>query len=234
VKILARIKSGIPGLDEMINNGFPENSVILIYGPPKCGKTIFSTQFLFSGLEQEEPSIYAITGLPLKQLKQMMRELGFTITPYEEKGFIFYIDLFTVQSGSAENAVDTEIVRNVLPHEMTEFMIAFSDGLKKLGTKALRVRVILDGLTEFVETNPEVLKRAAKVLIARCKQANATTLMTYTEGTADPRTETIFKSMVDGAIHLDGRGTMLVESMPMTPCPIELKYRITEKGVVVR
>lgn len=231
---MARIKTGIPGLDDKINNGFPENSVILVYGPPKCGKTIFSTQFFYSGLEQEEPSVYAITGMPLKQLKQMMRELNISPTKYEEKGLVFYIDLFTVQSGNAEDAVDTEIVRNVLPHEMTEFMIAFADALKKLCAKAMRVRVIMDGLTEFVETNPEVLKRAAKVLIARNKQANATTLMTYTEGTADPRTETIFKSMVDGAIHLDGKGTLMVESMPMTPCPIELKYRITEKGIIVR
>jgi len=231
---LARIKTGIPGLDDKINNGFPENSVILVYGPPKCGKTIFSTQFFYSGLEEEEPSVYAITGMPLKQLKQIMRELNIPPTKYEEKGLVFYIDLFTVQSGNAEDAVDTEIVRNVLPHEMTEFMIAFADALKKLCTKAMRVRVILDGLTEFVEINPEVVKRAAKVLIARNKQANATTLMTYTEGTADPRTETIFKSMVDGAIHLDGKGTLVIESMPMTPCPIELKYRITERGIVVR
>lgn len=231
---MARIKTGIPGLDDKINNGFPESSAILVYGPPKCGKTIFSTQFFCSGLEQEEPSVYAITGMPLKQLKQMMRELNIPPTKYEEKGLVFYIDLFTIQSGNAEDAVDTEIVRNVLPHEMTEFMIAFADALKKLCTKAMRVRVIIDGLTEFVETNPEVLKRAAKVLIARNKQANATTLMTYTEGTADPRTETIFKSMVDGSIHLDGKGTLMVESMPMTPCPIELKYRITEKGIVVR
>ena len=231
---MARIKTGIPGLDDKINNGFPENSVILVYGPPKCGKTIFSTQFFYSGLEEEEPSVYAITGMPLKQLKQMMRELNIPPTKYEEKGLVFYIDLFTVQSGNAEDAVDTEIVRNVLPHEMTEFMIAFADALKKLCTKAMRVRVILDGLTEFVEINPEVVKRAAKVLIARNKQANATTLMTYTEGTADPRTETIFKSMVDGSIHLDGKGTLVIESMPMTPCPIELKYRITERGIVVR
>jgi KaiC/GvpD/RAD55 family RecA-like ATPase len=206
----------------------------LVYGPPKCGKTIFSTQFFYSGLEQEEPSVYAITGMPLKQLKQMMLELNIPPTKYEEKGLVFYIDLFTVQSGSAEDAVDTEMVKNVLPHEMTEFMIAFADALKKLCTKAMRVRVIIDGLTEFVEINPEVLKRAAKVLIARNKLANATTLMTYTEGTADSRTETIFKSMVDGSIHLDGKGALMVESMPMTPCPIELKYRITEKGIVVR
>lgn len=231
---MARIKTGIPGLDEKIDNGFPEGSVIMVYGPPKCGKTIFSTQFFHSGLQQEEPGLYVITGLPLKQVKNMMRELGISPALYEEKGFVFYIDLFSVQSGRAEDAVDTEIVRNVLPREMTEFMIAFSDGLKKICHDALRVRVVLDGLTEFVELNPEVLKRATKILIAKNKYANATALLTYTEGTADPRTETLFKSMVDGSIHLDGRGKLVIESMPMTPCPIELSYRITEKGIIVK
>jgi KaiC/GvpD/RAD55 family RecA-like ATPase len=230
---VARIKTGILGLDEKINDGFPESSVIMVYGPPKCGKTIFSTQFFRNGLQQEEPGIYAITGMPLKQLKNMMRELDISPVQYEEKGIVFYIDLFSIQSGRVEDAVDTEIVRNVLPHEMTEFMIAFSDALRKICQNAMRVRVVLDGLTELVETNPEVLKRATKILIARNKHANATTLLTYTEGTADPRTETLFKSMVDGSIHLDGKDTLVVESMPMTPCPIELKYRITEKGIVV-
>jgi KaiC/GvpD/RAD55 family RecA-like ATPase len=231
---MARIKTGITALDEKADGGFPEGSVIMVYGPPKCGKTILSTQFFHTGLKQEEPGMYAITGMPLTQLKEMMRELNISPIRYEEKGFVFYIDLFSVQSGRAEDAVDTEIVRNVLPHDMTEFMIAFSDALKKICQKGVRVRIVLDGLTEFVEINPEVLKRAAKILIARSKHACATTLLTYTEGTADPRTETIFKSMVDGSIHLDGKGTLVVESMPMTSCPIEMKYRIGEKGIVVR
>jgi len=50
IELIVRISSGIPGLDELIGNGggsFAENTVTLIYGPPKVGKSIFSYQFAY-------------------------------------------------------------------------------------------------------------------------------------------------------------------------------------------
>jgi circadian clock protein KaiC len=43
-----RIESGIPGLDEMIEGGFPFPSVILVAGSAGSGKTTFAQRFLFA------------------------------------------------------------------------------------------------------------------------------------------------------------------------------------------
>ncbi|MFH1750740.1 MAG: ATPase domain-containing protein [Candidatus Micrarchaeota archaeon] len=44
-----RVKSGVPGLDELIEGGFPETSSILISGGPGCGKSILCMQYLYNG-----------------------------------------------------------------------------------------------------------------------------------------------------------------------------------------
>lgn len=47
---IKRIKSGIKGLDKLIDGGFIKNHSILVCGTPGTGKTIFGLQFLYSGI----------------------------------------------------------------------------------------------------------------------------------------------------------------------------------------
>ncbi|MEM2336487.1 MAG: ATPase domain-containing protein [Candidatus Bathyarchaeia archaeon] len=44
-----RVPTGIEGLDELIEGGFPRGSLILLAGNPGTGKTIFGMQFLYHG-----------------------------------------------------------------------------------------------------------------------------------------------------------------------------------------
>ncbi|MEM0357067.1 MAG: ATPase domain-containing protein [Candidatus Bathyarchaeia archaeon] len=44
-----RVPTGIDGLDELIEGGFPKGSLILLAGNPGTGKTIFGMQFLYRG-----------------------------------------------------------------------------------------------------------------------------------------------------------------------------------------
>jgi KaiC/GvpD/RAD55 family RecA-like ATPase len=51
VPLDSRVPTGIEGLDQLIEGGFPKNSLILLAGQPGTGKTIFSMQFLCKGAE---------------------------------------------------------------------------------------------------------------------------------------------------------------------------------------
>ncbi|MDI6917357.1 MAG: ATPase domain-containing protein [Thermoplasmatales archaeon] len=59
---IKRIKSGIPGLDEMIEGGFPLPSFVMAAGEPGTGKTTFAVQSLFHGAKNGERGVY-ITAL---------------------------------------------------------------------------------------------------------------------------------------------------------------------------
>jgi len=54
-----RVKSGIPGMDQLMDGGIPEGNLVVLSGDPGSGKTIFCWQFLYSGaLNYNEPGVY--------------------------------------------------------------------------------------------------------------------------------------------------------------------------------
>ena len=53
-----RVKTGIAGLDEMLQGGLPENHIVLVMGSFGTGKTTFGLQYLVEGLKNNEPCIF--------------------------------------------------------------------------------------------------------------------------------------------------------------------------------
>ena len=44
-----RVKTGIPGMDELLEGGFPERTVNLVCGPAGSGKSLFAMQYACGG-----------------------------------------------------------------------------------------------------------------------------------------------------------------------------------------
>lgn len=56
-----RMSSGISGLDEMVEGGFPFPSVVLVAGSAGTGKTTFALKFLMEGADQGEQGLFFTT-----------------------------------------------------------------------------------------------------------------------------------------------------------------------------
>ena len=53
-----RVRTGVPGLDDMLSGGFLEESAVLLLGAPGTGKTTLGLQFLYNGIvEENEPGL---------------------------------------------------------------------------------------------------------------------------------------------------------------------------------
>jgi len=229
--MLPRVKSGIPGLDKKLGGGIPENSTIVLYGPPKSGKSTFAMQFIYAGLLEEEPGLFITTSVSIKRLKQEMLSLNIPISGFEEKDLINYIDMFSIRSGKLLQ--DTDILSNIMPGSLTNLMVSVSKSFRRLAVKSPRIRTVFDSLSSILDNNPINFSPFLQTLLAKCEMANSTTLLVYTEGVADKQTKAKILSYVDGAIYLDGKGTLIVESLIGTPSPIKAKYTITDKGIAV-
>lgn len=70
-----RVPTGITGLDDLVEGGFPRGSRILVCGGPGVGKTIFCLQFLYHGcVNYNEPGVYVtLDESPLSVAKHMLR-----------------------------------------------------------------------------------------------------------------------------------------------------------------
>src|SRR5918995_4046881 len=105
-----RISSGIIGLDQLIEGGFPKGRSILVTGEPGTGKTIFSLQFLLEGLAHGEKGIYvAADEGPLDVLEQAA-SLGWDLEHYTEKKELAILNagtyLSSIGGGGKERQID--------------------------------------------------------------------------------------------------------------------------------
>ena len=98
---LKRAKTGIPGLDKLLNGGIPRRNVVLLSGGPGTGKTIFGQQFLYKGLLDGENAVYVALEEHPVQVRQNMALFGWDVKPFEEKGRFAIVDGFTGGIGEA-------------------------------------------------------------------------------------------------------------------------------------
>ena len=69
--VAARISTGVPGLDEMLDGGYPVGSVTAITGPEGAGKTLLGLQFLSNASELEPALLFG-----LDESGEMAEEVG--------------------------------------------------------------------------------------------------------------------------------------------------------------
>src|SRR3989344_4864290 len=88
---IARISSGVKGLDKLTMGGYSAGSINLIAGGPGSGKTILAIQFLISGILNGENGIYITFEEKKEKVFQIMKDsFGWDLEKYEkEKKFIF-------------------------------------------------------------------------------------------------------------------------------------------------
>ncbi len=82
---LERIKTGINGLDNIIQGGFPEKSITLVSGPPGGGKSIFCFQFIYEGIKNNEKCLFLSLDKKSEGLIIQAAGLGFDFQPAIEQ-----------------------------------------------------------------------------------------------------------------------------------------------------
>jgi len=90
---MERIKTGVAGLDNLIEGGFPKESITLVSGPPGGGKSIFCFQFLYEGIQNREKCLFMTLDKKVEGLLTQARELGFDFQPAIEQNLIKFIFL---------------------------------------------------------------------------------------------------------------------------------------------
>lgn len=87
-QLIKRIRTGISGLDEIIQGGLPEKSITLVSGPPGSGKSIFSFQFLYEGIINNETGLFLTLDKKVEGLLIQSKKLGFDFKSAIEKKLV--------------------------------------------------------------------------------------------------------------------------------------------------
>lgn len=107
--MINRVKSGIPGLDRLIEGGFVEHSVNLITGQTGTGKTIFGLQFVYFGLKNKEPGVYITLEESPDDIRADAKQFGWDLERYEKSGLFKLIYHDPVQINNIDSVIINEI-----------------------------------------------------------------------------------------------------------------------------
>jgi len=107
-----RIKTGVSGLDELIEGGFPEKQVYLLSGPPGGGKTTLGVQFLVEGAKNGEVGLYvSLLEQPVTVIKAMSR-YSFDLVDFVKDKNILFVDM-TIHEEKPEDLTATALLAKI-------------------------------------------------------------------------------------------------------------------------
>ncbi len=86
---MERVKTGILGLDQIIDGGFPKGSSILVTGSAGTGKTIFGLQYLYRGAKNQKEAGILVQAEEFDQtLSWYSDEFGWDLGKLQELGLL--------------------------------------------------------------------------------------------------------------------------------------------------
>jgi circadian clock protein KaiC len=135
----ARVKSGINGLDPLIQGGFKPSSINLVEGGPGSGKTILATQFLYEGLKRGEPVAYITFEVMKEKFYENMKTFGWDLEKYEKKGLFTFLAYTPEQikmillegGGTLDTIIHQKKIKRLVIDSITSFSLLYPSELAK-------------------------------------------------------------------------------------------------------
>lgn len=157
---LPRIDIGIDGLDEMIQGGVPERSLMVVMGSAGTGKTTFGLQFLNHGLEHGQKGVF----ISLEETESAVLKSA------DEKNWDFETHI--------EN--DRLAIVDIDPIEMANSLASIRGDLPRLIEDFDADRLVLDSvsLLEMMYDDPANRRTEVFDFTKSLKEAGVTTMLT--------------------------------------------------------
>ncbi len=222
-----RVKTGVEGLDEMLQGGFPENHIVVVMGSFGTGKTTLALQYVVEGLRRDEQCIFISLEEDKESITSNASSFGWDLSSAIQKK---KLGLFKLEPSDAKTTITR--IRSELPKLVKSF-----------GAK----RVVLDSVSLLNMMFSDENERRSNLfnLCQLLKSTGATTLITAEVKDENPRSsrDGLAEYTADGVLLLQSEEskeggevqlTIRILKMRRTAHSRRVKpYSITEKGLVV-
>lgn len=187
----SRCSTGIPGLDEILNGGLPENRFYLLKGEPGTGKTTLALNFLLEGARKGEPALYITLSETRDELLAVAESHGWNLDK------IVLLELSTISEQLGE------------PNENTFFHpseLELSKTINVLLGEVERVkprRIALDSLSEFRLLSESALRYRRQMLKLKQYFAGRNCTMLLLDDRSNEDRDLHVESIAHGVITLE-------------------------------
>ena len=159
---LNRLKTGIPGFDELVEGGLPEGSSTLLSGGSGTGKSIFCLQYLYYGAkEMHEPSVYITLEEGPHNLWWNMQRFKWDLLPLERENLL---KIYKFEPNENMDANTTQQIKKIV------------EKARDLQAK----RLVIDSITAFTFwfSDPAKIRYGLYTLVEELRKLNCTTILT--------------------------------------------------------
>jgi len=235
VSIIEKVRTGIPGFDDLLYGGIPKRNIVLLSGGPGTGKTIFSQQYIYYGLVNGEPGVLVTLEEHPVQARRNMAAFGWDVRKFEEEGKFAVVDAFTGGVGEAAKR-ERYVVRSV--DDVGELLDIIRQAIRDVKAE----RVVVDSVSTLYLTKPamarSILMQLKRVLAGLGATSIFVSQVSVTErGFGGPGVE----HAVDGIVRLDldeynGEliRSLIIWKMRGTKHDMRRHpFEITDKGIIV-
>jgi len=182
------IKSGIPGLDEVLGGGILEGSIVTVSGPTGAGKSTFAAQFIHNGATgSDEPGLY----ISIEESR---------------KDFFFHISGYKWDFGSLER--DRKFILLDYPIHEVDQIVNQSGAIAEIISSTGVKRVVIDSIMPIALyfKNDEERRTGFLKFIENLRKWNTTTLIVSEDmknhPVSRPGSEYSIESFTDGWVNL--------------------------------
>jgi len=213
--IFPKTPTGVDGLDEITDGGFPQGRPTLICGGAGCGKTLLSMQFLIKGItEHNEPGVFMSFEEPSDDLTLNVKSLGFDLEQLK-KDKKLVVDHVRVERSEIEEAGE---------YDLDGLFIRLGHAIDSI--KA--TRVVLDTIESLFAglDNQAILRAELRRLFHWLKTKGVTAIITGERGEATLTRQGLEEYVSDCVIVLDHR---VIEQVSTRRLRI-VKYRGSTHG----
>lgn len=212
---LPKAPTGIQGLDEITEGGFPRGRPTLICGSAGAGKTLLAMEFLVRGAtEYNEPGVFMAFEETAPELTQNVRSLGFDLDELAKEKKLL-IDYVRIERSEIDETGD---------YDLEGLFIRLSTAIDAIGAK----RVVLDTIENLFAglQNQGILRAELRRLFRWLKDKGVSAVITAERGEGALTRHGLEEYVSDCVILLDHR---VIDQISTRRLRI-VKYRGTAHG----
>lgn len=200
-----KVKFGIDVLDEVLPDGVPRTSFIVLAGSGGTGKTILTLLIAKQFLLRKEPVIYVALDDDPNSVVSILQSLGVEVYTYVTERLLIVIDGFSFRIKDRKEKTSIWVVGEVDPMNPEQVLYTITQLIDKLEIRNRGI-VIVDSLNEFLSYHGNLkVSEFVKNLRANVSKYRGiiTISVLHTSLSKAKRFLALIEHVVDGIIYTD-------------------------------
>ena len=197
-----RVKTGVKGLDDLIQGGLPAGSAVVLESPSGIEKDCFASEFVMEGLRDGEAVLVVLSSKPPTALFEELREKGFDPIELYGEGRLSVVDWYSQRQESVADVEDAGLVVKASA-DLLNVGIAITKAISALAqdkTKRAMIEMLSPALSAYQISQVHGFVQSTK---AKLDRQNVTSIFLVDKEMHDSATLSTLVRPFDGVIDID-------------------------------